>query len=106
MQWIKNNLVDDVTQCIVGYNEGGDCCDWAEVNVYDSNDNEIDDDDLGNWVFIRSEFKEVSEEDGEDTFPIKNVVTGEIGYVECRSSNNGWYSACYWTSMDEPLEEK
>ena len=36
MQWIKNNLVDDVTQCIVGYNEGGDCCDWAEVNVYDS----------------------------------------------------------------------
>lgn len=20
--------------------------------------------------------------------------------------DNGWYSACYWTSMDEPLEEE
>lgn len=106
MQWIENNLVDDVSKCIVGYNKGGgECNDWAEVDVYDSKENRIEDEDLHNWVFIREEFEEVSEDDGEHTFPIKNVVTGEIGYVECRSSNNGYYSAGYWTSMDTPLEE-
>lgn len=102
MQWINNNLVDDFSKCIVGYNEGGDCCDWAEVNVYDSNDKPINDEDLKYWVFIREEFEEVSEIDNEHTFPIKNTVTGEIGYVECRSSNNGYYSAGYWTTVDTP----
>lgn len=102
MQWIKNNLVDDVSKCIVGYNEGGNEYDWAEVNVYDSNDKLIKDEDLKYWVFIREEFEEVSEIDNEHTFPIKNTVTGEIGYVECRSSNNGYYSAGYWTTVDTP----
>ncbi|MWN30968.1 MULTISPECIES: hypothetical protein [unclassified Gilliamella] len=99
MKWIDNNLIDDKNKYLVGFERGGDCCDWADITVYDNDGNDITDDDLTDWEFC--EFPDLGAKDGEDRIAIVNKKLGVTGYVHCESSNNGYYSACYWTEKTE-----
>lgn len=97
MQWIDNNLIDDKNKFLVGYDAGGECCDWAEINVYDHNNNDITYEDLTDWEF--SEFPELDadREACEDSIAIVNRKLNVTGRVNLVCSNNGYYSASYWT---------
>ena len=101
MQWIDNNLIDDKNKFLVGYDAGGECCDWAEINVYDHNNNDITYEDLTDWEF--SEFPELDadREACEDSIAIVNRKLNVTGRVNLVCSNNGYYSASYWTEKME-----
>lgn len=103
MQWINNNLIDDKNKFLVGYDEGGDCCDFATITVYDNNDNDITHDDLTDWEF--AEFPELDAQHlfSEDEIKIVNKKLSITGRVILDCENNGYYSANYWTEKNRIL---
>lgn len=101
MQWIDNNLIDDKNKFLVGYNEGGDCCDSASITVYDNEENDITHDDLTDWEF--AEFPELDADCyySNNEILIVNRELNVTGKVVLTCSNNGYYSANYWTEKME-----
>ncbi|MWP48578.1 MULTISPECIES: hypothetical protein [unclassified Gilliamella] len=99
MKWIDNNLIDDKNKYLVGFERGGDCCDWADITVYDNDGNDITDDDLTDWEFC--EFPYLLTQEGIAEIAIVNKKLGVTGHVYCQSSNNGDSTACYWAHKTE-----
>lgn len=97
MKWIDNNLIDDKNKYLVGYIAGGECCDWAEITVYDNNNNDITDCDLKDWEFTEFPDLDARRDYCEDEIKIVNKKSGITGKVVLTCSNNGYYSANYWT---------
>lgn len=97
MKWIDNNLIDNKNKYLVGYNKGGDCDDWAEINVLDSNGKNITNNNLSDWEFTEFPDLDARHDYCEDEIKIVNKKLGIVGKVVLTCSNNGYYSANYWT---------